>query len=397
LRAVAVTVFFAIALTVLITAYTWVGWRLLGPFSTGASRLGWTVLVAHLLSVVVSITLIRTVGAAGWVRAIHWFAYIGMGLFALVLTGLVIRDLLWGGVWFVDRVMALGGGSLKWVPHDPERRELLFGMANVGILALSGIAGTLGFVAARRTPRVVEVDIPIANLPDALDGYRIAQITDLHVGPTIGRDFVDGVVAVVNRLSPDLIAVTGDLVDGAPEQLLPQMGALRTLQAVDGVYFVTGNHEYYSGPLRWCRAVADLGMTVLNNAHRVIERDGARLLIAGVTDHRAHTVVPAHRSDPAAAVAGAAPCDARILLAHQPKSCHAAVEVGFDLQISGHTHGGQMWPWNLFVRLSQPFISGLNRLDSMWVYVSRGTGYWGPPMRIGVPSEITLLRLVRSV
>jgi predicted MPP superfamily phosphohydrolase len=162
-----------------------------------------------------------------------------------------------------------------------------------------------------------------------------------------------------------------------------------------GTYFVTGNHEYYSGVLPWMAELERLGIKVLHNEHVVIERAGAKLVLAGVPDYSAGRFDRSHRSDPLAALAGApVPVGARVLLAHQPRSAPAAEQAGFDLQLSGHTHGGQFLPWNFFVRFQQPFTAGLHRLGRMWVYVSRGTGYWGPPKRFGAPSEITQIKLV---
>jgi uncharacterized protein len=163
------------------------------------------------------------------------------------------------------------------------------------------------------------------------------------------------------------------------------------------VYFVTGNHEYYSGEAAWSRELRRLGLTVLKNEHVILKHQDSHLVLAGVTDYGAHQFNPQQRSDPQAALHGA-PDDAavKILLAHQPRSATAAASAGFDLQLSGHTHGGQFWPWNLFVPLQQPFTAGLHRLNQLWIYVSRGTGYWGPPKRFGAPSEITRIRLVAS-
>jgi predicted MPP superfamily phosphohydrolase len=130
------------------------------------------------------------------------------------------------------------------------------------------------------------------------------------------------------------------------------------------------------------------------NEHVVIEHEGGQLVVAGVTDFSGHLFDPAHRSNPQAAILGAPQHAPKILLAHQPRTSPAAAKAGFDLQLSGHTHGGQFWPWNHFVRMQQPYTAGLHRLGHLWVYTSRGTGYWGPPKRIGAPSEITLLRLI---
>jgi uncharacterized protein len=243
---------------------------------------------------------------------------------------------------------------------------------------------------------VVRVDVPIAGLPDALHGFTIAQISDLHVGPTIKRRFVERIVERVNGLEADVVAITGDLVDGSVRELAHHAEPLGRLASRHGTYVVTGNHEYYSGVHGWVRELRRLGTHVLLNEHVVLDHDGAAVTLAGVTDWSGRHFDPAHASDPHAAAAGAPGSAPRILLAHQPRSAAAASEAGFDLQLSGHTHGGQFWPWNLFVRLQQPFTAGLNRVGRMWLYVNRGTGYWGPPMRFGIPSEITRIRLVKA-
>jgi hypothetical protein len=228
-----------------------------------------------------------------------------------------------------------------------------------------------------------------------LHGFSIAQISDVHVGPTIKRGFVEKIVTLVNGLQADLIAVTGDLVDGSVQELSAHTAPLAGLAARHGAYFVTGNHEYYSGERAWTAEIRRLGLNVLKNEHVVLEHDGASLVIAGVTDLSAHRFDSAQQSDPAAALRGSPPdAGAKILLAHQPNSAPAAANAGFDVQLSGHTHGGQYWPWNLFVGFFQPFTTGLYRLKNLRIYVSRGTGYWGPPNRFGVPSEITRIRLV---
>jgi hypothetical protein len=266
--------------------------------------------------------------------------------------------------------------------------------AAVPLLALAATA--LGLLNARRRARVVRVDIPLESLPEALQGFRIVQISDIHVGPTIKQDYLRAIVEAVNRLKPDVVAITGDLVDGSVAELGAQVAPLAALRARHGVYFVTGNHEYYSGWAAWHAHLERLGLTVLSNAHVVIDRGGAQLVLAGVPDHSAGHFESGHRPDPVAALAGA-PADAvKVLLAHQPRTVGAAAGAGFHLQLSGHTHGGQFLPWNFFVRLQQPFTAGLHRFGRLWLYVSRGTGYWGPPKRLGAPSEITEVLLIRA-
>jgi predicted MPP superfamily phosphohydrolase len=202
----------------------------------------------------------------------------------------------------------------------------------------------------------------------------------------------------VNGLQADLIAVTGDLVDGDVAHLAGHTAPLAELSSRHGTFFVTGNHEYYSGERAWTEELERLGLRVLKNEHVVLKHNGASLVLAGVTDVSAHHFDPKQRSDPKGALAGApSEAAARILLAHQPSSAPAAAQAGFDLQLSGHTHGGQFWPWNYFIKYFQPFAQGLHRLKDLWVYVNRGTGYWGPPTRFGVPSEITRIRLVPAL
>lgn len=281
----------------------------------------------------------------------------------------------------------------------------LFGAATPAVVQASAIAVPLlalgvtlvGYVNARRLAKVVTVEVPIEGLPAAFEGYTIVQISDVHVGPTIKRGYLNAIVTRVNALRPDAIAITGDLVDGSVKRLSLHTEPLGRLTAADGTFFVTGNHEYYSGAQEWITELRRLGLTVLLNQHVVRERGGDALMIAGVTDFTAHQFNEAHRSDPFAAAAGAPDnVRVRVLLAHQPRSAPAAAEAGFDLQLSGHTHGGQFFPWNFFVPLQQPFTAGLNRLRKLWVYTSRGTGYWGPPKRLGAPSEITRVRLVAA-
>lgn len=332
-------------------------------------------------------------------RAVEAFlltTYVQMGVTGFLLTLVATRDLLWLLAWLVDvALVALGKGGL--LPAEPEARRALFVASNGAIVGLTALASVVGLVEARRTPRVRRVTVPVEGLPAALEGFTVAHLTDLHVGPTIKRDFVAPVVDRVNELAPDAIALTGDFVDGSVEELHEHVAPLAELRARHGAFYVTGNHEYYAGAEPWVRHFASLGVRPLVNEHVVLEHDGERLVMAGICDYSAGTFVPHHKSDPALALRGAPEGAPRVLLAHQPRSAPLVKEAGgVDLMLSGHTHGGQMWPWNLFVPLQQPLVAGLHRLHDMWVYVSRGTGYWGPPYRVGAPSEIALLTLSRA-
>lgn len=307
-----------------------------------------------------------------------WAGMLALGLLSVLLVLTLARDALLLLAWPLG-LPPLASPSAAAVP----------------LLALAAVLW--GLAGARRTARVRRVDVALAGLPAALHGFTIAQITDIHVGPTIKRPYLQAIVDAVNRLQADMVAVTGDLVDGRVDDLRDDVAPLAALRSRHGSFFVTGNHEYYSGAAEWIAELRGLGLRVLIDEHVVLQHGGARLVLAGVADHGAHHFEPAHRSDPQRAMAGA-PADAgiRVLLAHQPRSAAAAAAAGFDLQLSGHTHGGQIWPFHHFVPLQQPFTAGLRRLGRLWVYTSRGTGYWGPPMRLGAPSEITLLRLVKA-
>jgi predicted MPP superfamily phosphohydrolase len=363
--------------------HAYVGWRLVPALgSTVAS-----VLLAVLLAVS-ALTLpfgfgARRGGDRRFATGLAWVGLVCMGLFSTLFVLTVARDL---GLAFVTAAQAAWQGATTLGPIDVQTARA------VPVIAL--VVTLWGFANARRTARVVRVDVPVAGLPAALDGFTIAQVSDVHVGPTIKRGYVEAIARTVNRLDADLVAVTGDLVDGSVAQLAEHVAPLAGLRSKEGTFFVTGNHEYYSGAPAWVRELRRMGLVVLMNEHVVVRRGATALVVAGVTDFSAGHFDRAQASDPRAALAGSPPAAFRLLLAHQPRSADAAEAAGFDLQLSGHTHGGQFWPWNHFVRLQQPFTAGLHRWRRLWVYTSRGTGYWGPPKRFGAPSEVTLLRLV---
>ena len=363
---------FGIALLLL---HVYIGVRLLPPLGLAATAAG-AVVLAGLFWLLPKGFHIRE--DRPWLVLLRWVA---LGFFSWLLVLTLARDVSLA----LTHLFASASTHAAWVRDSA-----------LGVAILTALITLVGFVMARRVARVVDVDVPVAGLPEALHGFTIAQLSDIHVGPTIKRRFVEAVVERVNRLGADMVAITGDLVDGSVGELAHHTAPLAGLRSRHGTYVVTGNHEYYSGAHAWIRELERLGARVLLNEHIVLDHEGARIAVAGVTDYSAGYFDPSHKSDPRRAARGA-PADAvKVLLAHQPRSARHAAAAGFDLQLSGHTHGGQFWPWNHFVRLQQPFTAGLKRLGSMWIYISRGTGYWGPPMRFGIPSEIAHIRLVRG-
>lgn len=379
--------FFTRAIVIGVMLHVYVGLRLIPELPVGmpVKAIAVLALVASCFLIPLSM-LVRRFDHRPSIDRIAWIGLLDMGFFSSLLVFTLLRDVALASALTIDALWRAALSLDRWRIDTA-----------VGVVALAALSTLIGFVNARRRARVVSVDVPIVELPPELDGLTIVQISDVHVGPTIKARYVDAIVDAVNRLEPDLIAVTGDIVDGSVAQLADHTKPLERLTARYGAYLVTGNHEYYSGATQWIAEFERLGLRVLLNEHVVLEHNGTPFIVAGVTDYSAGQFDKAHRSDPAAALADA-PGDVRIklLLAHQPRTALAAAEAGYTLQLSGHTHGGQFFPWNFFVRLQQPFTAGLARLGELWVYTSRGTGYWGPPKRLGAPSEITHLRLVNA-
>lgn len=365
--------------------HLYVAWRVVPALgSWPAGQVGFAVvLVASSLLMPLGL-LSRRVKRQPASDALAWTGLLFMGLFSSLFVLTVMRD-----AFLLTAFVVLAAAQ------SPGTLEALAAWSAAAVPVAGLLVTALGFVNARRTAAVTMVEVPLRDLPAALHGFTVAQISDIHVGPTIKTKYLRAIVEKVNGLNADMVAVTGDLVDGSVTELAHHVAPLADLSSAHGTYFVTGNHEYYSGAHAWIRELGRLGVRVLMNEHVVLRHGGASLVVAGVADYSAHLFDKSHRSDPHAAIAGA-PADAaiRMLLAHQPRSAAAASAAGFQLQLSGHTHGGQFFPWNLFVRFQQPFTAGLHRLGDLWVYTSRGTGYWGPPKRFGAPSEITCLRLV---
>ena len=373
--------FVAVALLLLGGMHYYVWARLVRDphLPAGTARLLTSIIGTMALVLPATLVLSRTRGAP---RPMVWIAFLWMGVVFLLSAFLGIAD---------------AGRSLAWVarklaspevPADPARRVLLARALAVGVGGVVAGLSAVGVRSALAGVRIKDVPVRIPSLPPALAGLRLVQISDLHIGPLLQKEWVEGIVERVRALRPDLVAITGDLVDGTVEELREHVAPLaRLAEAPRGVYFSTGNHEYYSGVDDWLRYLPTLGIRPLAN-ERVELAPG--LDVAGIHDP---TGRGRYAPDLPAALDGRDANKPVVLLAHQPRQFREAARHGVSLTLSGHTHGGQIWPFSWLVALVQPYIAGLHRLGEAQLYVSRGTGFWGPPMRVFAPAEITLLRL----
>ena len=369
-----------------IHAYLWL--RLIRPAHVPRPwhRVATLALIAMYISI--PITTASRMSAPGLSATLGWVALPWMALAGLTFVALVAVDLVKLGRWTVRRI-----AGREPAPASLSRRQFLTRVTGGAALAVGGGSVAAGMFEARGEHEIVNVEIRLAKLPRALDGFTIVQLSDLHVGMTIDRPFVQRVVDRAMQLKPDLIALTGDLVDGRVADLRDDIAPLGQLRAPYGVFAVTGNHEYYSGVDPWIAEVTRLGATYLRNQRVTIGQGDASFELAGVDDHSAKGT-PGHGEDLPAATAGRDPAKALVLLAHQPRQIRNAVKYGVDLQLSGHTHGGQIWPWHYIVKLQQGgLLAGRYQREATQLYVSSGCGYWGPPVRLLAPLEITRIIL----
>jgi predicted MPP superfamily phosphohydrolase len=341
---------------------------------------GWVVVLGTVVfaGALVAFPVLMIVGHG---RHRDWAARIGD-----VELGVIWVLFVWSILGNVLRLILLAAGVA-----DPARSRI----STAVVAAVSLVLLSWGYTEAMRVSRVRRLDVTLPRLGKAFDGLRVVLLTDTHYGPIDRARWSARVVEVVNALNPDIVAHTGDIADGEVSERRAQAAPLGEVRAELGRVYVTGNHEYFSGAQRWVEHMAALGWEALHNRHVVVSRGADKLIIAGVDDRTAAgSGVPGHHTDHAAALAGTDPELPVLLLAHQPHQVDGAVAHGVDLQLSGHTHGGQMWPFHYLVRLDQPVLQGLSRHgERTQLYTSRGTGFWGPPFRIFAPSEITLLTL----
>ncbi len=317
------------------------------------------------------------------IKLIAWWGYSWMGMLTMFIV-----------FFFLVEMVQFGYTQF----FNPTIEELIsFNRSLIGgVVMLTVLLLLIGLYEAKKDTPIKNVRIPIDNLPSAFNGFRIVQLTDIHVGPTVGSSFIKELVKKTNAMEPDLIAITGDLVDGRVHNLGPIVSELKNLRAKYGVYFVTGNHEYYSGVQEWVAFLPSLGIRVLSNERDTLECKGAFLDIAGIHDPTGRQMGQGFKPDLEAALEGWTPSRPLILLAHQPRPFAKAAKYGISLQLSGHTHGGQFFPFNLAVKAVEPYVKGLYREGKSVLYVSTGNAYWGPPFRVGVPRELTCIELVAS-
>ena len=380
-RILAVSVFLAILLSVLVGGHVYLARRLVLDLGLPAP-LEWAGLAV--IATLAALLLLQPLGERLPRRARRWLAWPGslwIGTAYLLILLLATTDLL---LWLVG--LSFPAAADAGLPAARIRA--------VAVLVAALGAASVGVRGALRPPGLRRLEVRLRHWPRGLDGFRIVQISDIHIGPILDRRFASHVVERVNALAPDLIALTGDLVDGNVGLLGDEVAPFSGLRAAHGVFFVTGNHDYFSGVDPWVERVRELGMRVLRNERVRIGSDGACFDLAGVEDHRSATFVGGGLvEDLPSALAGRQTERPVVLLAHDPTTFRQASELGVDLQLSGHTHGGQIWPFGWFVRLVVPWVAGHHRRNASQLYVSRGTGFWGPPMRLGAPSEITEITL----
>lgn len=392
-------VFLSVFTLIIGLGYTYTGFRLIpGLGAQGwVSWFAWILIFLFTVSIPVSYYISLTSKQEGIQTAFSYLAFTGLGFFTILFSLVLLKDIttvsLHGITRFFPSPSASDNGSgMELI----QRKEFLNQLLSFSVLGLAGGLTGIGFYQAHKKLKVIHVDVIEENLHSSLDGFKIVQVSDIHIGPTIKKNFLESVVKTINELEPDLIAITGDLVDGPVSKLGHHITPLADLKAKHGTFFVTGNHEYYSGALSWIREVQKHGIQVLLNEHQILEHGTANLTLGGVTDLKAGSIIAEHKTDPYQAMKGGEKSDYKILLAHQPNSVFEGADAGFDLQLSGHTHGGQYFPGNILIYLAQKFVAGLHKHKDTWIYVSRGTGYWGPPIRLGAPSEISVIRLKKN-
>ena len=379
--------FIAVVGSVLAGAHYYLWRRLVKDtgLSGRAERAGTVVLVSLFLLPLLSRLLERHLPHA-WIFPVLWLAYLWLGMLLLLFFFFLCADSL--------KILALAVRCLllrqRAKPNPARWQQLSRLTAAAGLLIVLTVTA-FGVKKGAEPPAVHRVEISLNQLPAAFKGFKIVQLSDIHLGELADAADLAEIVAIVNRLQPDIVAITGDLVDGEAAQLRGELAPLGGLRTKEGVFFVTGNHEYYSGVEDWLPEIERLGVRILRNERTELRRGGDSVVIAGVNDHKAGRFGDA--PDYERALGGIAPGRTVILLAHQPIAAQKAAAWQPDLVLAGHMHGGQIWPFKYFILLQQPYIRGLYHEGETQLYVNQGTATWGPPMRVGTEKEITELIL----
>jgi predicted MPP superfamily phosphohydrolase len=323
-----------------------------------------------------------------WFIAFVWLGSTAMGLWAAFILLSIPFDLGFL-IYYV-----LGKASI--ISYNPTKLFIFARQINFVILAISGIIVILGFLEVLRGPKVRNISLAIPNLPAELNNFKIAQLSDLHIGTMIREKYIERVVRRTNAVTPDIVLITGDIADAKANDITAALQPLAELTAPRGKFYVTGNHEYYWDAQGLMDKMSSLNFAVLVNDNRIVNVGSAKILVAGVPDVIGGKFLPGHDPDVGQAIRSNETSDFKILLSHRPEICIAAEKAGFNLQFSGHTHGGQFFPFNFLVSLAHQYYRRLNKHGQLWLYVNPGTGYWGPANRFGIPAEITLLTLRKA-
>ncbi len=367
--------FFFTALTFFSLVFFFLGFRL-----TGIGHISWIIAGIPFTLILSYLLVLRERLPQKWDRIFRWLVYLSMGFISFVLGLLVLREILY---------------LLLLAIHTPFAIELLSTKATIAILLGSVFLFIYGSWNALRGPRIVNVSVPIVDLPEELHGFSMIQLSDLHLGPGVNRKFVEKVIKLTLSLHANILVMTGDMVDGSFHDYKKSASGFAQLTKKFPVLYVTGNHEYYKDGQLWVDYFSFLGIKPLLNEHMTVQLNGKSVLFAGVTDPAEKMLRPNSKPSIAKALENAPSADIKILLAHQPNIATDAAP-HFQLQLSGHTHGGQFFPWIFLIGFFQKFPKGLMKSGAMWVYVNVGTGFWGPSLRVGTRSEISLLRLVKA-
>lgn len=387
-RIIHMTVFFTLIILIFILAHYYCYNRISYYFglSVNARKVFAVTLGFIAICTFFCIPLIRTVQPE-LAKPIAFIVFPWFGILLLMFVSCFVGDLVTGAVFL----------SFDQSLQDHSRRTFIKQLIGLAVVGTTGGLSALSLKNGLRAAKVKQVPIYLKRLPEAFNGFHIAQITDLHISPATINGWLEHVVERTNALGADMIAITGDLIDGSVEELGAVVKELGKLRAKHGVYFITGNHEYYSGADEWVAYIKALGIRVLTNEHVPITQHGQTIDLAGTEDINSHNF-PGHGEDLQKALNGRDENRAVILLAHQPATVIEAASRNVDLQLSGHTHGGQIRPFDYLVRIRQPYVAGLHQHpdSNTQIYVSSGTGYWGPPMRLGTSAEITSIKLYKS-